>query len=92
MFFILHVVMKTLYKTCCHVYIYDQCLYDNMTIFWMVMNKEQALESIQNQIASAKDREDRLQVVGYIKAVLDFGLIDHVQASQLTIEAMGLRL
>ena len=92
MFFILHVVMKTLYKTCCHVYIYDQCLYDNMSIFWMVMNKEQALESIQNQIASAKDREDRLQVVGYIKAVLDFGLIDHVQASQLTIEAMGLRL
>ena len=92
MFFILHVVMKTLYKTCCHVYIYDQCLYDNMTIFWMVMNKEQALESIQNQIASAKDREDRLQVVGYIKAVLDFGLIDHVQASQLTIEAMGVRL
>ncbi|BFM35346.1 hypothetical protein [Acinetobacter towneri] len=56
------------------------------------MNKEQALQAIQNQIASVKDREDRLQVVGYIKAVLDFGLIDYVQASQLTIEAMGVRL
>ena len=92
MLFILHVVMKTLDKTCCHVYIYDQCLYDNMTIVGMVMNKEQALEAIQKKIEEAKDREDRLQIMGYIQAVFDFGLLDHFEVQDLNIKAMGVRL
>ena len=57
MLFILHVVMKTLDKTCCHVYIYDQCLYDNMTIVGMVMNKEQALEAIKKKIELESELE-----------------------------------
>ena len=38
---ILHVVMKTLDKTCCHVYIYPKCLYDNITTVGYIMDKEQ---------------------------------------------------
>lgn len=72
--------------TCCHVYIYDQCLYDNMTIVGVVMNKEQALEAIQKKIEEAKDREDRLQIMGYIQAVFDFGLLDHFEVQDLNIK------
>ena len=56
------------------------------------MNKEQALEAIQNRIDQAKDREERLINVGYIQAVLSFGLIDSVEATQLIMKAMGVRL
>lgn len=48
MLFILHVVMKTLDKTCCHVYIYPKCLYDNITTLGCIMDKEQALARIES--------------------------------------------
>lgn len=41
MLFILHVVMKTLDKTCCHVYIWLKCLYDNITTLGLIMDIEQ---------------------------------------------------
>ena len=56
------------------------------------MNKEQALESIKKKIEEAKDREDRLQIMGYIQAVFDFGLLDHFEVQDLNIKAMGVRL
>ena len=56
------------------------------------MNKEQALEAIQKKIEHAYDREDRLQIMGYIQAVFDFGLLDHLEAQDLIIKAMGVRL
>ena len=57
-----------------------------------IMNKEQALEAIQKKIEEAKDREDRLQIMGYIQAVFDFGLLDHFEVQDLNIKAMGVRL
>lgn len=56
------------------------------------MNKQQALEAIQNKIEQAKDREDRLQIMGYIQAVFDFGLLDQLEAQNLIFKAMGVRL
>lgn len=56
------------------------------------MNKEQALQAIQKKIEEAKDREDRLQIMGYIQAVFDFGLLDHFEVQDLNIKAMGVRL
>lgn len=56
------------------------------------MNKEQALQAIQNQIASAKDREDRLQILGYIQAAFDFGLLDYLEVTYWKIQAMGVSL
>lgn len=92
MLFILHVVMKTLDKTCCHVYIYIKCLHDNITTLGRIMDKEQALLKIDFLISEAKDREDRHEVVGYINACFDFGLIDGLERTNLFIKAMGLVL
>ena len=57
-----------------------------------IMNKEQALEAIQKKIEESKDREDRLQIMGYIQAVFDFGLLDQLEAQNLIFKAMGVRL
>ena len=57
-----------------------------------ILNKQQALEAIQNKIEQAKDREDRLQIMGYIQAVFDFGLLDQFEAQNLIFKAMGVRL
>ena len=57
-----------------------------------IMNKQQALEAIQKKIEEAKDREDRLQIMGYIQAVFDFGLLDHFEVQDLNIKAMGVCL
>lgn len=56
------------------------------------MNKQQALEAIQKKIEEAKDREDRLQIMGYIQAVFDFGLLDYFEVTYWNIQAMGVRL
>ena len=56
------------------------------------MNKEQALQAIQKKIEEAKDREDRLQIMGYIQAVFDFGLLDQFEAQDLIFKAMAIRL
>lgn len=56
------------------------------------MNKEQALKAIQKKIEQAKDREDRLQILGYIQAAFDFGLLDYCEVTYWKIEAMGVRL
>lgn len=57
-----------------------------------IVNKQQALEAIQKKIEEAKDREDRLQIMGYIQAVFDFGLLDQSEAQNLIFKAMGVRL
>ena len=57
-----------------------------------IVNKQQALEAIQKKIEQAKDREDRLQIMGYIQAVFDFGLLDQLEAQNLIFKAMGVRL
>lgn len=56
------------------------------------MNKQQAIETIQKKIEQAKDREDRLQILGYIQAAFDFGLLDYLEVTYWNIEAMGIRL
>ena len=56
------------------------------------MNKQQALEAIQKKIDQSKDREDRLQIMVYIQAVFDFGLLDQFEAQNLIFKAMGVRL
>ena len=56
------------------------------------MNKQQALEAIQKKIEEAKDREDRLQIMGYIQAVFEFGLLDQFEAQNLIFKSMGVRL
>lgn len=56
------------------------------------MNKEQALQAIQKKIQEAKDREDRLQIMGYIQAAFDFGLLDYLEVTYWNIEAMGIAL
>ena len=57
-----------------------------------IVNKQQALEAIQKKIEEAKDREDRLQIMGYIQAVFDFGLLDQFEAQDLIFKAMGVRV
>lgn len=56
------------------------------------MNKQQVIEAIQKKIEDAKDREDRLQILGYIQAAFDFGLLDYLEVSYWKIEAMGISL
>ena len=56
------------------------------------MNKQQVLDVIQKKIEESKDREDRLQIMGYIQAVFDFGLLDQFEAQNLIFKAMGVRL
>ena len=57
-----------------------------------IVNKQQALEAIQKKIEDAKDREDRLQIMGYIQAVFDFGLLDQFEAQDLIFKAMNVRV
>lgn len=67
MLLILHVVMKTLDKTCCHVYIYPKCLYDNITTLGRIMDKEQALDQIPDpyfciECNSESDKSDLVEM------------------------------
>lgn len=84
MLFILHVVMKTLDKTCCHVYSYDQCLYDNMTIIGAVMYKEHALARIEILIFEITSEYEKGIAIGFIGACLTFNLISPSEYRQLS--------
>ena len=80
---ILHVVMKTLDKTCCHVYIYPKCLYDNITTLGYIMDKEQALDFIKDQISKIDEfSDDSVYQSGYV-----MGLINAFHQSALLSEA-----
>ena len=64
--------MKTLDKTCCHVYIYPKCLYDNITTLGYIMDKEQALEFVKgeiNQYRSIQDQHKRSLQSGYVNGL-----------------------
>lgn len=79
------------------VFTCDLCIIASYVIYVfvilvLIMNREQALEAIQKKIEEAKDREDRLQIMGYIQAVFDFGLLDQFEAQDLIFKAMGIRL
>lgn len=79
MLFILHVVMKTLDKTCCHVYIYPKCLYDNITTLGHNMNKEQAKQLLNSEIEAFKKSPDdfkRGYLLGMLNAFTHVGFID----------------
>ena len=82
MLLILHVVMKTLDKTCCHVYIYSKCLYDNITTLVRIMDKEQALKQLNDALADMSAVFSDSPAFGFgiltgkASVFLELGLID----------------
>lgn len=79
------------------VFTCDLCIIASYVIYVfvilvLIMSRKQALEAIHKKIEEAKDREDRLQIMGYIQAVFDFGLLDQFEAQDLIFKAMGIRL
>ena len=82
MLLILHVVMKTLDKTCCHVYIYPKCLYDNITTLGRIMDKEQALKQLNDALADMSAVFSNNPAFGFgiltgkASVFLELGLID----------------